>query len=47
MGLPLKRCDIGKGMYKKNWGVEFVEGTSIVLHPDAFSTLDLPGLLTT
>jgi hypothetical protein len=39
-------ADIGKGMYKSTWGVQFVEGACVTLHPDGLKTHKLPGLLT-
>eukprot|EP00931_Biecheleriopsis_adriatica_P115539 TRINITY_DN91323_c0_g1_i1.p1 TRINITY_DN91323_c0_g1~~TRINITY_DN91323_c0_g1_i1.p1 ORF type:complete len:1061 (+),score=214.42 TRINITY_DN91323_c0_g1_i1:117-3299(+) len=37
---------IGKGMYRSTWGMEFVKGSCVTLHPDGFKTYDVPGLLT-
>lgn len=45
-GTP-KGVDIGKGMYKSSWGVEFVEGTCVTLHPKGLKTHQVPGMLTT
>jgi len=49
--MPIKEgnprpADIGKGMYKSTWGVQFVEGSCVTLHPDGLKTHQLPGLLT-
>merc|ERR1719378_1238081 len=33
-------------MYKSTWGVQFVEGTCVTLHPDGLKTYEIPGLLT-
>mmetsp|Transcript_29421 Transcript_29421/g.51577 ORF Transcript_29421/g.51577 Transcript_29421/m.51577 type:complete len:1122 (-) Transcript_29421:32-3397(-) len=41
-----KPVDIGKGMYKSSWGIEFVEGSFVTLHPDGLKTYQIPGLLT-
>jgi len=41
-----KPADIGKGMYRSSWGIEFVEGSSVTLHPDGLKTYKIPGLLT-
>mmetsp|Transcript_110737 Transcript_110737/g.264164 ORF Transcript_110737/g.264164 Transcript_110737/m.264164 type:complete len:1042 (+) Transcript_110737:96-3221(+) len=43
----LQPVDIGQGMYKSTWGVEFVYGSCLTLHPDGFKTYNVPGLLTT
>jgi len=42
-----KGVDIGKGMYKSSWGVEFVEGSGVCLHPRGLKTHQVPGMLTT
>eukprot|EP00929_Paragymnodinium_shiwhaense_P076735 TRINITY_DN394_c0_g1_i1.p1 TRINITY_DN394_c0_g1~~TRINITY_DN394_c0_g1_i1.p1 ORF type:complete len:1097 (-),score=271.50 TRINITY_DN394_c0_g1_i1:216-3506(-) len=39
-------ADIGKGMYRSSWGVEFVEGSVVMLHTDGLSTHAVPGTLT-
>mmetsp|Transcript_42460 Transcript_42460/g.76298 ORF Transcript_42460/g.76298 Transcript_42460/m.76298 type:complete len:1084 (-) Transcript_42460:23-3274(-) len=41
-----KPVDIGKGMYRSTWGVEFGRGSCVTLHPDGFKTYNVPGLLT-
>merc|ERR1711988_617277 len=38
--------DIGKGMYKSSWGIEFVEGSAVTLHPKGLKTHQVPGMLT-
>jgi len=38
--------DIGKGMYKSTWGIEFVEGSYIQLHPEGLRNNNVPTLLT-
>ncbi|CAK0856863.1 unnamed protein product, partial [Prorocentrum cordatum] len=38
---------LGKGMYKSIWGIEFLAGSCVMLHPDALCTDRVPGLLTT
>merc|ERR1719291_887831 len=50
--LPIKvggprRVPLGKGMYKSTWGIEFLTGSCVMLHPDALCTDRIPGLLTT
>lgn len=40
-------ADIGKGMYQSSWGVEFIDGSVVSLHPDGFKTYEIPGILTT
>lgn len=42
-----KPVDIGKGMYKSSWGIEFVEGAAVCLHPKGLKTHQVPGMLTT
>jgi len=42
-----KPVDIGKGMYKSSWGIEFVEGAVVMLHPRGLQTHRVPGMLTT
>lgn len=42
-----KPVDIGQGMYKSTWGVEFVPGSCLTLHPDGLKTYNVPALLTT
>lgn len=49
--IPLKYghprpVDIGKGMYKSSWGIEFVEHSYVSLHPEGLKTHSVPGLLT-
>jgi len=49
--LPVKignprAADMGKGMYKSTWGIQFVEGTCVALHPDGLSTNSIPPMLT-
>jgi hypothetical protein len=44
-GTP-KPVDIGKGMYKSSWGIEFTPSSCVTLHPDGLKTHELPGLLT-
>jgi len=49
--LPVKTgnprpVDMGKGMYKSMWGIEFVEGSCITLHPDGLRTTQIPCTLT-
>lgn len=44
-GTP-KPVDIGKGMYKSSWGIEFVDGSYVTLHPEGLKTNEIPGLLT-
>lgn len=41
-----KAADIGKGMYQSMWGVQFVEGSCVTLHPDGLTTKNVPGILT-
>jgi len=41
-----KPVDVGKGMYKSTWGVEFVRGSCVTLHPDGLKTNFTPALLT-
>lgn len=42
-----KQVDIGKGMYKSSWGIEFVDGSAVTLHPKGLKTHQVPGILTT
>ena len=42
---PSKKADVGRGLYKSQWGCEFLEGSSILLHPDGLRTHSLPALL--
>jgi hypothetical protein len=42
----IQGAEMGKGMYKSTWGVQFGEGTCVTLHPDGLKTHELPGLLT-
>jgi len=49
--LPLKvgnprPADIGKGMYRSSWGMEFVEESCVKLHPEGLQTNRIPGILT-
>mmetsp|Transcript_72521 Transcript_72521/g.216379 ORF Transcript_72521/g.216379 Transcript_72521/m.216379 type:complete len:1045 (-) Transcript_72521:159-3293(-) len=39
-------ADIGKGMYQSTWGVQFVEHSCVILHPDGLRTHEVPGILT-
>mmetsp|Transcript_65479 Transcript_65479/g.151998 ORF Transcript_65479/g.151998 Transcript_65479/m.151998 type:complete len:1031 (+) Transcript_65479:218-3310(+) len=41
-----RAADIGKGMYHSTWGVQFVEGSCVTLHPDGLKTWLVPGILT-
>lgn len=41
-----RAADIGKGMYQSTWGVRFVEGSAVTLHPDGLRTHEVPGILT-
>mmetsp|Transcript_16694 Transcript_16694/g.47593 ORF Transcript_16694/g.47593 Transcript_16694/m.47593 type:complete len:1037 (-) Transcript_16694:132-3242(-) len=41
-----RAADIGKGMYQSTWGVQFVEGSAVILHPDGLKTSEVPGILT-
>jgi len=34
-------------MYKSSWGIEFVEGSVVMLHPGGLRTHQIPGILTT
>lgn len=45
VGQP-KRIDLGKGMYRRSWGCEFVELSLILLHPDGLNTGKVPGIMT-
>jgi len=45
VGTP-KPAEIGKGMYRSSWGIEFVDGAAVTLHPDGLKTFQIPGLLT-
>jgi hypothetical protein len=38
--------DIGKGMYKSSWGIEFVEHSMVKLHLEGLKTYQVPGTLT-
>lgn len=42
-----KPVDIGKGMYKSSWGIEFVDNSAVYLHPVGLKTHEVPGMLTT
>mmetsp|Transcript_52414 Transcript_52414/g.125208 ORF Transcript_52414/g.125208 Transcript_52414/m.125208 type:complete len:1158 (-) Transcript_52414:68-3541(-) len=49
--LPLKvgnpkPADIGKGMYRSSWGIEFVDESCVKLHPEGLQTDRIPGILT-
>lgn len=41
-----RAADIGKGMYQSTWGVQFVEESCVILHPDGLRTHEVPGILT-
>jgi len=41
-----KAVEMGKGMYRNLWGVKFVEGSCVTLHPDGLQTNKVPGTLT-
>lgn len=41
-----KPVEMGRGMYKSTWGINFVQGSCITLHPDGLQTHKVPGTLT-
>lgn len=41
-----KAVELGKGMYRSTWGIEFVTGSCVMLHPDGLKTSRIPGVLT-
>eukprot|EP00397_Hematodinium_sp_SG-2012_P012969 GEMP01013155.1.p1 GENE.GEMP01013155.1~~GEMP01013155.1.p1 ORF type:complete len:842 (+),score=156.75 GEMP01013155.1:58-2583(+) len=40
-----KLVDVGNGLGVENWGVEFNNDSSVILHPDALKTHKVPGIL--
>lgn len=42
-----KPVDLGKGMYQSTWGIEFVQGSRVLLHPSGLVPYMVPALLTT
>ncbi|CAD7936091.1 unnamed protein product [Amoebophrya sp. A120] len=45
IGQP-RPLELGRGMYRRSWGTEFVEGSAIILHPTTVSPTKIPAALT-